>query len=209
VITARMIEQAAALLREGGLVVAPTDTVYGVCAHPACPAAVQRLFAVKGRPDGKPIPLLLADAAALSTFGIRLTPAEARLAEAFWPGALTLIVRTPDGSEGVRVPDHEGMRALLRAAGGVLRVTSANRSGAPPALTAEAARQALGERVDLILDDGPVAGGVASSVVRITAGGFDLLREGAISRSEIQEALIASASHIPPSTAPHRHSCFG
>jgi L-threonylcarbamoyladenylate synthase len=183
-----MIEEAAAALQAGRLVVAPTDTVYGVCAHPDHPAAVAKLYGAKGRPDDKPIPLLIADAAALAGLGAVLTGPEQRLADAFWPGPLTLIVSTPGGSEGVRVPDHDGMRALLRAAGGLLRVTSANRSGEAPALTANEARVALGDRVAIILDGGPVSGGVPSSVVRITDQTLEVLREGALDRDTLQQA---------------------
>jgi tRNA threonylcarbamoyl adenosine modification protein (Sua5/YciO/YrdC/YwlC family) len=184
-----MIEEAAAALRAGRLVVAPTDTVYGVCAHPDQPDAIERLFVVKGRPETKPIPLLVADADALGPIGATLSEPEQRLVDAFWPGPLTLIVETPHGSEGVRVPDHDGMRALLRASGGVLRVTSANLSGEPPALTAEQAREPLGDRVAMILDDGPVAGGVPSSVVSVKNGALNLLREGALSASLLESVL--------------------
>jgi|APSaa5957512622_1039677.scaffolds.fasta_scaffold02426_4 L-threonylcarbamoyladenylate synthase len=182
-----MIEEAAAALLAGRLVVAPTDTVYGVCAHPDNVDAVEQLYVVKGRPETKPIPLLVADCAALSTIGVVLSPFEQRLAEAFWPGPLTLIVQTLTGSEGVRVPDHDGMRDLLRAAGGVLRVTSANLSGESPALTADEARPTLGDRVAIILDGGPVSGGVPSSVVRITGQTLEVLREGALDADTLHQ----------------------
>lgn len=185
--TSALIDEAAGLLRAGRLVVAPTDTVYGVCAHPDCPQAVERLYVVKGRPATKPIPLLLADAESVIAIGTQLSTMEVRLAQAFWPGPLTLIVETPTGSEGVRVPDHDEMRTLLRRCGGALRVTSANLSGAPPALTAQAVRKPLGDRVALILDDGPVRGGVPSSVVRVTEGRLEVLREGALSKTELRK----------------------
>jgi len=191
VITPAMIEEAAAILRSGRLVVAPTDTVYGVCAHPDLPDAIEQLFVVKGRPETKPIPLLLANADALSAIGAELSEPEQRLANAFWPGPLTLIVETPTGTEGVRVPDHDDMRALLRACDGVLRVTSANLSGEPPALTADEAKKPLGDRVAMILDGGPVRGGVPSSVVRVVDGKLEVLREGALST-----ALLAQTASI-------------
>ncbi len=185
-----MIEEATAALRVGCLIVAPTDTVYGVCAHPANPEAIEQLYVVKGRPETKPIPLLVSDATAVRAIGAELSEPEQRLADAFWPGPLTLIVQTPSGSEGVRVPDHEAMRALLRASGGVLRVTSANLSGEPPALTAEQAREPLGDRVAMILDGGPVDGGIPSSVVRVTGQTLEVLREGALSTA----LLVRTAS---------------
>ncbi len=190
-ITPAMIEEAAGILRAGRLVVAPTDTVYGVCAHPDRPDAIERLFVVKGRPETKPIPMLLADADAVRAIGAELSDVEQRLVDAFWPGPLTLIVQTPDGTEGVRVPDHDDMRALLRACGGVLRVTSANLSGEPPALTADEARRPLGDRVSMILDGGPVRGGVPSSVVRVRDGRLELVREGALSVAALEAAARA------------------
>ncbi len=186
-ITAELIEEAAGILRSGRLVVAPTDTVYGVCAHPDRPDAIEQLFVAKGRPETKPVPLLLANAAALGAIGAELSDPERRLVEAFWPGPLTLIVEVPGGTEGVRVPDHDGMRALLRACGGVLRVTSANLSGEPPALTAEEAREPLGDRAAMIIDDGPVVGGVPSSVVRVKGQVLEVLREGALSESLLRK----------------------
>lgn len=185
-IASALIQRAAAALHQGLLVVAPTDTVYGVCAHPEHPSAIEQLFAVKGRPDGKPIPLLISGIDHLTVMGVKLFPPEQRLAEAFWPGPLTLVVQTPTGTEGVRVPDHADMRRLLQAVGGALRVTSANRSGERPALTVEEAGQALGTRVDMLLDGGAVTGGVPSSVVRVSGGRLDVLREGAIPERELR-----------------------
>lgn len=178
---------AARLLRAGGVAVIPTDTVYGIAAHPDCPGAVARICTIKGRPTGKPIALLAADAAAASAFGAAFPAAARRLADAFWPGALTLVLPCGDTYEGFRVPDHDATRALLAACGGALRVTSANLSGAMPALSAVEALRDVGLEADLVIDGGVSRGGVASTVVKVGPdGALTVLREGAIPPADIQ-----------------------
>ncbi|MCE9615169.1 MAG: threonylcarbamoyl-AMP synthase [Lentisphaerae bacterium] len=187
------VARVAARLRAGGLVVIPTDTVYGLAAHPDCPAAVEHLFTVKGRDAAKAIPLLIADAGDAHRFGAELSPFAARLAARFWPGALTLVlpVGGTDGrTEGFRVPASTITRALLRAVGGGLRVTSANRSGEPPATTADAALQALDHDVDLVLDAGPASHGVASTVARLAGDTVDILRVGVITADDLRAAGV-------------------
>ena len=114
----------------------PTDTVYGVAADPRVPAAVERLYAVKGRDARKPVPLLVTGVDEAERRGAIMGRRARRLAERYWPGPLTLVLPTGTGTEGFRVPDHAVTLAVLRAAGGGLRVTSANRSGAPAACDA-------------------------------------------------------------------------
>ena len=143
-------ERAAEVLNGGGVAVIPTDTVYGLAAHPAFPAAVDRLYTIKGRELKKPIALLASDLAAVERFGYPLTGRARELAERHWPGALTLVV----GKEGFRVPDHAETRELLAACGGVLRVTSANLSGRRPATDAPQALRDVGLSADLVVDDG-------------------------------------------------------
>ena len=180
------LQQTAELLLADGVAVIPTDTVYGLAAHPAHPEAVQRLYAIKERRANKPIALLAADTAAVAQFGASLPPVAARLAAAFWPGALTLVLACADGSrEGFRMPAHDWTRALLAACGGVLRVTSANFSGAQPAVSAVAALQDVGLETDLVIDDGISPGGIASTVVRVTDAEWMILRLGAIAEHEI------------------------
>ena len=175
---------AAALLNSGGVAVIPTDTVYGLAAHPGFPAAVERLYSIKGREAKKPIALLAADVAAAERFlGGRLPPGAEELARCHWPGALTLVLPVKDGSrfEGLRVPDHAWTRMLLAACGGVLRVTSANLSGCRPATDAPAALADVGLSADIVVDDGISPGGTASTVVKIDAsGGKTVLRQGPI-----------------------------
>lgn len=169
--------EAAALLNAGGVAVIPTDTVYGLAAHPAFPAAVERLYTIKGRESGKKIALLASGADAVEAFGFPLTGNAAELAEKHWPGALTMIL----GDEGFRVPDHDWTRRLLEKCGGVLRVTSANLSGCRPATDAPQALADVGLEADLVIDDGISPGGVASTVVRINDNGTaEILRKGAI-----------------------------
>ena len=170
-------ERAAKVLNGGGVAVIPTDTVYGLAARPDCPAAVERLYTIKGREAKKPIALLASDIAAIERFGYRLTGKARELAERHWPGALTLVI----GAEGFRIPDHDRTRRLLAACGGVLRVTSANLSGQRPATDAPQALADVGLSADFVIDDGVSPGGVPSTVVRVREdGSLELLRQGAV-----------------------------
>lgn len=172
----------------------PTETVYGVAVDPAAPGALARLYAAKGRDAGKPVALLAADLDSLRARGVTLNPLALRLARRFWPGPLTLVVDTPRGPTGYRVPDHPVTRAVLVAAGTTLAASSANRSGEPPALTAEAALAALGEHVALVLDAGRADGGVPSTVVRIRGARLDFIREGTVPRETIERAAAGGAT---------------
>jgi L-threonylcarbamoyladenylate synthase len=182
---AAVIAEALDALRRGELVIVPTETVYGLAADDRNPAALEKLFAAKGRPQDKPIALLAAGVEELERHGARLPPVARRLADKFWPGPLTLVLESPAGWLGFRLPDHPVMRALLRGWGGVLAVTSANRSGDPPATTAAAALAALAPYVALALDAGPAAGGVPSTVVKVDDRRVEVLRAGAIAEEEI------------------------
>jgi L-threonylcarbamoyladenylate synthase len=192
------IAEAARVLRQGDLVVLPTDTVYGVAADPAVPGAEERLYLAKARRRDKPIPLLVSDVSRAEAFGAVLSETERRLARQFWPGALTLVLRVraegkdrhdgPARYEGFRVPDHPVTTAVLREVSGVLRVTSANRSGAPPAMTARHAAAALGVSVALVLDAGGLPIAQPSTVARVEDDRIVVLREGEISASELKRA---------------------
>ncbi|WP_038047323.1 L-threonylcarbamoyladenylate synthase [Thermus caliditerrae] len=183
------LNEAAEALRKGGIVAFPTDTVWGVLARLEDEAACRRIYALKGREETKPLQVLVADlesALRLADLG----PLEARflrLAEAFWPGGLTLVVPgkgippwiSQDGSVGLRMPAHDLLRALLRRLGGYAAATSLNRSGEPPVRTETEAR---GFPLDYVFPG--EAGGLASSVVDLRTG--KVLREGAIPK----EALL-------------------
>jgi L-threonylcarbamoyladenylate synthase len=198
--------EAARVLASGGLVAFPTDTVYGIAVALETPGGIERLFAAKHRPPDKAIALLIADVAQAGEIGELNAPAAA-LADAFWPGGLTLVLPLrPDRSlpasllgdrtiaapkVGLRVPDHEAPRSLARAVG-PLPTTSANRSGEPEARDADELEAQLGDALDLILDGGPAHGGPASTVVDTTAAPPRILREGALSIERI-DACLASA----------------
>ena len=162
------LAETVSVLTQGGVVVIPTDTVYGLAAHPGFPEAVERLYTIKGREAKKPIALLAASSDA--------TPVRHPLT-AKWPGGLTIVYE----GEGYRVPDHAWTRRLLAACGGLLRVTSANLSGQRPATDAEAALADVGLSADLVVDDGVSPGGVPSTVVKVSSDGEPtVLRQGAV-----------------------------
>ena len=171
-------------LNHGGVVVIPTDTVYGLAARPDFPDAVDRLYTIKGRELKKPIALLAASLEDVERFGYPLVGRARELAEKYWPGALTMVIPSKDPTrpaEGFRIPDHKETRALIAACGGVLRVTSANLSGQRPATDAPQALADVGLSADHVVDDGVSPGGVPSTVVRVLADGdVEVLRAGAI-----------------------------
>jgi len=167
------LEAAANALKAGGVVVIPTDTVYGLAAHPDFPAAVDRLYTIKARDAKKPIALLANDAEGAAKF---VGADAARLGGRYWPGALTVVAQ----GEGVRVPDHDWTRRLIAACGGALRVTSANLSGRRAATDAPQALADIGLSADVVVDDGVSPGGTASTVVRLEAGRLTVLRPGPV-----------------------------
>lgn len=197
----RDVALAAAALRQGALVVYPTETFYGLGALATLPEAIARLGDAKLRPAGKPLPLVAADSTAAFALWAGV-PEEARLlAERFWPGPLTLVVAaatglpgalTLGGEVGVRVPGSEVARELARLAGGPLVSTSANPSGGPAPDSVEALAPELLARVDLVLDAGRTPRGLPSTVVRVAAGDLRLLRAGAVPWEDVEAALRSS-----------------
>lgn len=175
------IERAAGLLTRGGVVIVPTETVYGVACHPDFPEALERIRAMKHRDRDKPFQLLAADIATVWADGALHSP-EAERAAAHWPGALTLVLPTGKGTtEGYRVPDLPLLRRLIALCGGLLRCTSVNLSGEPPAKDVREAMAALGGAVDLVLDGGPAQLGVASTVAALSPEGrLAVLRQGSV-----------------------------
>jgi L-threonylcarbamoyladenylate synthase len=190
------------VLRDGGIVAVPTDTVYGLAADLAAPGSIARLFAAKRRPVDQAVVLLLAEAGQAGTLA-EWPPSADALATAFWPGGLTLVlpqrpdIRLPSEltggrpTVGLRLPDHPAPRALA-AALGPLPVTSANLSGLPEASDATEISDQLGEAIDLILDGGAARGGPASTVVDCSGVGARILREGAIPTDSIAACLRAA-----------------
>ncbi len=184
------IERAAAILRRGGLVAFPTETVYGLGAWALDPAALGRIFAAKGRPANHPLIAHVLDAAGGRALASSWPVLAARLAEAFWPGPLTLVVPraahvplalTGGGdSVAVRAPAHPVARALLAAFGEPIAAPSANRYQSLSPTTAAHVRASLGERVDMILDGGPCSAGIESTVVDVRGEAPVILRPGAL-----------------------------
>ncbi len=191
------IARALEVLQSGGLVAFPTDTVYGIGALAFDDLAIQSIYLAKGRDPEKAIPVLLSDAEALQLVTDSVSPMARRLAEIFWPGALTLVVaknpRLPESisaatTVGVRVPDHALARLILQAAG-PMAVTSANASGAASPSTAAEVMSQLDGRLPLILDGGRTPGGIPSTVVDCTGTEPVIIRAGPISLQEIQRRL--------------------
>lgn len=185
------IEDAVKAIKQGQLAVIPTDTVYGIAADPGNVDAVKRLIAAKKRDAGKPIALLASDVESIIAFGAVMNEQETALAKAFWPGALTLVMNVKDAvPEGFRIPDLAISREVIKQCGGVLRVSSANLSGEPPALTAkEAAAALVNEDIAVFLDAGPVKVGVASTVISASSGEIKIFREGALSIEELKKVV--------------------
>jgi tRNA threonylcarbamoyl adenosine modification protein (Sua5/YciO/YrdC/YwlC family) len=193
-----ILQRAASALASGRIVAYPTDTFYGLAVDPRNAAAVDRLISVKGRSADRAFPLIAADVPQIVDHIGALPVAALRLAERFWPGPLTLVVRAPGSfapavygeSHGVavRVPDHAVAREVARVARHPITATSANRSGQPPAATARAVLDAL-EEIDLVLDGGPTVGGEPSTIVDLTGNRARLLRAGAVPWERVLESL--------------------
>jgi L-threonylcarbamoyladenylate synthase len=191
------LQKAVDLLREGGLVAFPTDTVYGLGVLAYDQRGIDQLYAVKQRNSLKAIPILLGDPDELAQVAAGMGEIARRLAQRFWPGPLTLVVAchpglppnlSPQPTIGVRMPNHPVALSLLRLTG-PLAVTSANQSGSESAATAQEVFAQLGGRIPLILDGGRTPGGLSSTVVDCTGPEPVILRPGPVSMAELQAAL--------------------
>ena len=192
-----VLHEAACVVRRGGTLAVPTESFYALAAPALDPQAVQRVLSLKGRPEGKPILVLIGDLAQLPLLTWEVPPAASMLMQAFWPGPLTLIfpaapavpqaLTAGTGTVGIRRTSHDPLASLLRRVG-PLTGTSANRSGMRPAETAEEVQAIFGAELDLILDGGPTKGGLPSTVVE-TVGPVRLLREGPITRDQLVAVL--------------------
>ncbi len=213
------IAEAAAILRRGGLVAFPTETVYGLGANALDAGAVESVFAAKGRPATNPIIVHVADVAAARDLVTGWPVAAEKLAEAFWPGPLTLVLPkradVPDNvtagglTVGVRVPSHPVALELLQAAALPIAAPSANRSNLISPTNAEHVRRGLEGRIDMILDAGPTAGGLESTVIDLTVDPPRLLRPGLVTVAQLEAVvgpIIASVGHPAsnPSNEPIR-----
>jgi L-threonylcarbamoyladenylate synthase len=195
----RLLGRAAELLRKGLLVAYPTETFYGLGALPREPAAVDRIFEAKGRPEKMALPLIVGDEESVRLCAREFPAGARRLAAAFWPGPLTMVLpaahdlppRLLGGgfSVGVRVSPHPVAAGLARAVGGPIIATSANLSGQPAPSTAAEVEQCLGDSVALILDGGPTLGSAASTVLDLTFDPPRVIRSGAVPLAEIERVL--------------------
>jgi len=196
------IAEAAQVLRNGGIVAFPTETVYGICASARDKDATERLYGAKERKRRRTCAILLADADQATRLLGELPELARRIADRFWPGPVTLVVPgRRGGTVGLRLPDSPLARALARAVDFPLLQSSANKSGAPAALNSAGVVQSLGDTVDLLLDGGRTPGGKSSTVVQCDHERFRILRRGAIEADEIVRAateltLIACTGNL-------------
>ena len=199
------ISRAVEVLNRGGLIGLPTETVYGLGADARNPAAVARIFAAKQRPADHPLIVHLHDVAQISAWAEDIPPLAWQLAEAFWPGPLTMILRRAthvlDAVTGgldtiaLRVPDHPLALDLLEKFGRGIAAPSANRHGRVSPTSADHVREELGDAVDIVLDGGPCRIGIESTIVDLSSGALRMLRPGAITKGD-----LAGISHVPVDT---------
>ncbi len=187
------LRRAGEILRKGGLVAFPTETVYGIAVSADLPEAVERLYELKGRPRTKPMTLMVAEIAPVLERTGDVAGTARSLMRRFWPGPLTLVLPDKEGRlTGFRLPSHPMARGLVREAGVPLLVPSANRSGEPAATTAEEVLRQFPKELDLVIDGGPADGGVASTVVQVVDDTLTVLREGAIPESRLSDPYKAT-----------------
>jgi len=193
----REIEKGASILKKGGVIAFPTDTVYGLGADAFNSIAVERIYEIKDRSKSHRFPLLIADVKQLTALAEPIPELGWFLANRFWPGGVTLVLSKKDSMPAylasgstiaVRVPNHPACLILLEHLARPLIGTSANISGQPPALTADQVRQQLGEKIDLIIDGGKCPGGKESTVLDITREPPVVLRQGIVTSLEIDRA---------------------
>ena len=190
--------RAAWIIADGGVIAFRTDTFYGLGANPFNPSAIRKIRVLKGREDRKPILLLISDENEVDRF-IEQSAFFKQVAHGHWPAPLTLIgvsrlevpieLTAGTSSLGIRLPDDEDVRALVRACGGALTATSANVSGQPPARTAQEVENYFSTGIDLIVDGGEATANQPSTVLDVSGSEVRLVREGAISRAELRELL--------------------
>lgn len=195
------IETAGRVLRDGGIAAFPTDTVYGLGAICTDARAVRKIFEAKGRPEEKPLSILISDIRQAERLVQEISPEARILMNRFWPGALTLIFRlnkdagippevTAGGDTiGIRMPDSDCARKIIQAAGSALAAPSANLSGKRSASRAEEVIEDLDGRADVIIDGGDCPVGISSTVLDLSGQEIRILREGTINRSMLEEAL--------------------
>ena len=199
-----MCVEAVQSLKSGGIVAIPTDTVYGLGADPFNASAVQKLYTFKGRPDGKPIPLILSSVEDIHSVAQNLPGFFFHLTDRFWPGGLTIVVESKDllpvltaggNTVGVRIPDNPLLLQILRAFGGPMAITSANVSGEPPATSIQEIGEELASRIDVIVDGGKTPGPVPSTVYDISVSPPIIRRHGVISEGTLAKEFACYNKH--------------
>ncbi len=197
--------RAAQLARDGGLVVYPTDTVYGLGTNPLMPSAVTRVYRVKERPMDKPLPVLVSSIEAAKRL-VEISPVAECLARSLWPGAVTLVLpakpiaprelHAGTGRLGVRMPNHQVALRLIEMSGGALVGTSANKHGREGPRTAREVIEQLDGEVDVVVDAGPAPGGRPSTVVEIRGDEIRLVREGPVGLGAIKRLLVKCRQRV-------------
>ena len=186
----KKIAIAAKVIREGGLVVFPTETVYGIAANLLDGKAVERLYRVKARPEKKPFTVHISDLKMIRDMGCVITDTAEKLMAEFWPGPLTIILKSHKGEKiGFRMPADKTALELIRASGVPVIAPSANLSGKPAPVTAEEAMADLEGEIDMVIDGGRTKVGLESTVVDLTVNPFKVLRTGVIKKEELSKAL--------------------
>jgi L-threonylcarbamoyladenylate synthase len=195
----KQITKAVSILKNGGVVAYPTDTVYGLGACMTDTTAVDRIFQVKGRPKGMALPVLLADSSQIREIVKTIPPAAQRLADEFFPGALTIILPKSDAVPEIitgggttvayRIPNHPVPLALIKGLGKPIVGTSANLSGQPSALTAAEVQVQIGDKIDMVIDGGKCPGGIESTVIDLSGDRPVIRRQGAISIERLRIIL--------------------
>lgn len=209
----KMIAKAAEIIRSGGLVAVPTETVYGLAADATNDQAVARIFEAKSRPQFNPLIIHVADVEMAKRY-VKMTPLSEKLADKFWPGALTIVLQRREGSPvsllvsaglgtiAVRAPNHKTAQALIKTADRPFAAPSANRSGSISPTNPDHVRQSLGDRVELILEGGACSVGIESTIVKVDGDAVTMLRPGGLARNVIEEFIGRPLSEIPPSQSP-------
>ena len=186
----KIIARAAKILRSGGLVAFPTETVYGLGANLLNKKGIARLYRVKRRPRGKPFTVHIENTLVIKTLGCKITKAAKTLADKYWPGPLTIILNCKNGKKiGFRMPDNKVALKLIKEAGVPVAAPSANISGEAPPTSAEDVLKQLAGSIDILLDAGPTEIGVESTVIDMTVTPPRILREGAISENELLKVM--------------------
>jgi L-threonylcarbamoyladenylate synthase len=196
---AEALRAASRVISRGGIAAVPTETFYGLCARYDDPAALERLYALKGRPRNRAMPLIIGDAGMVGLVAAQVTGPAQRLIRKFWPGPLTLLldaredlpqlITAGSGKVAVRVPGASFALDLARSIGIPLTATSANISGLPPAESAEEVLRHFGDGPDIVVDGGKTSGGMPSTIVEIKDGQVKIVRPGKITEEEVLRAV--------------------